>query len=109
MPPSITLPALPALPAALQARVDALTPSDKRALAIGASVAAASAAAVALYRLATRPPRCGPHTRDTLPTDTSTFDVAIVGAGPAGAVAAWYASRGGVARVALLDRAKFPR
>ena len=36
------------------------------------------------------------------------FDVAIVGAGPAGAVCAWYLAKAG-ARVALLDRYIFPR
>src|SRR5690349_8389511 len=37
-----------------------------------------------------------------------TFDVAVVGAGPAGSAAALAATRDG-ARVLLLDRAEFPR
>src|SRR5690242_21714931 len=37
-----------------------------------------------------------------------TFDVAVVGAGPAGSAAALAATRAG-ARVLLLDRAEFPR
>lgn len=36
------------------------------------------------------------------------YDVAIVGAGPAGAVAGYYLARGG-AKALLLERAKFPR
>jgi geranylgeranyl reductase family protein len=36
------------------------------------------------------------------------FDVAIVGAGPAGATCAWYLAKRGI-RVALIDKAKFPR
>ena len=36
------------------------------------------------------------------------FDVAIVGAGPAGATCAWYLAKGDI-RVALIDKAKFPR
>ncbi|MEW6754425.1 MAG: FAD-dependent oxidoreductase, partial [Candidatus Latescibacterota bacterium] len=36
------------------------------------------------------------------------FDLAIVGAGPAGATCALYAARAGL-RVALLDRECFPR
>jgi flavin-dependent dehydrogenase len=41
------------------------------------------------------------------------FDVAVVGAGPAGATAAWYLARGAPGlpppRVALLEKARFPR
>ncbi|KPK16639.1 MAG: hypothetical protein AMJ62_04640 [Myxococcales bacterium SG8_38] len=36
------------------------------------------------------------------------FDVAVVGAGPAGATCAWYLAKRGI-RVALLDKARFPR
>jgi menaquinone-9 beta-reductase len=39
---------------------------------------------------------------------TQKFDVAIVGAGPAGSAAAWEAARSG-ASVVLLDKAEFPR
>ncbi len=46
-------------------------------------------------------------------TTDNTFDVVIVGAGPAGATAAYYLSKGmegfGGKNVALLDRAAFPR
>jgi flavin-dependent dehydrogenase len=38
----------------------------------------------------------------------SLSDVAIVGAGPAGATCAWYLAKQGI-RVLLLDKAKFPR
>ncbi len=40
--------------------------------------------------------------------DSATYDVAIVGSGPAGSVAALTLARGG-ARVALIDKATFPR
>ena len=43
---------------------------------------------------------------DVLPPGA--FDVAIVGAGPAGSTAAYYLAKGG-ARVALLEKEKFPR
>ncbi|RME69390.1 MAG: FAD-dependent oxidoreductase, partial [Chloroflexi bacterium] len=37
-----------------------------------------------------------------------TYDIIIIGAGPAGSTAAYYAARSG-ARVALVDRQTFPR
>ena len=96
----------PALPAALQAHLDALTPDQQRALTTGAAAIAGVAVGYGLYRLATRLPRAGPYPPSSLPEGA--FDVAIVGAGPAGAAAAFYAAGGG-ARVVLIDRAKFPR
>ena len=42
------------------------------------------------------------------PLPPGAFDVAIVGAGPAGSTAAYYLAKGG-ARVALLEKEKFPR
>ena len=39
---------------------------------------------------------------------TDLYDVAIVGAGPAGATCAWYLAKQDI-RVLLLDKAKFPR
>src|SRR5574342_356024 len=36
------------------------------------------------------------------------FDVAVIGAGPAGSAAAYFLARGGL-RVALLDKSDFPR
>jgi geranylgeranyl reductase family protein len=41
-------------------------------------------------------------------TSSTRYDVAIAGAGPAGATCAWYLARAGV-RVVLLDRQVFPR
>ena len=96
----------PALPATLQAQLDALTPAQQRALTTGAAAIAGVAVGYGLYRLATRLPRAGPYPPSSLPEGA--FDVAIVGAGPAGAAAAFYAAGGG-ARVVLIDRAKFPR
>ena len=48
-------------------------------------------------------PNPGPSDRSTRSPTTFDFDVAVVGAGPAGSVAAKYAARGG-ARVVLLER-----
>ena len=39
---------------------------------------------------------------------TSHYDVAVIGAGPAGSAAAYFLARGGL-RVALLDKFDFPR
>lgn len=45
---------------------------------------------------------------DVAPLPPGAFDVAIVGAGPAGSTAAYYLAKGG-ARVVLLEKEKFPR
>ena len=45
---------------------------------------------------------------DVAPLPPGAFDVAIVGAGPAGSTAAYYLAKGG-ARVILLEKEKFPR
>ena len=105
MPPPLP-PRLAALAADASARWDARAPDDRAAAGAAAAVAAAGIAAA--LAIAARP-RPGPHPPSSLTVDGSTFDVVVVGAGPAGAAAAWHAARGGVRSVALLDRCKFPR
>lgn len=103
---------MPSLPPDLRVRIDArlaeLTPTQKKAGAVAIGIAA-GAAAYGAYRLLTRAPRKGRFPRATLPDGEHVYDAVVVGAGPAGATAAFYASRGGVPKVCLLDRHKFPR
>ncbi|GLI68448.1 hypothetical protein VaNZ11_012869 [Volvox africanus] len=80
---------------------------NKKTVAIAAGVTSAAILATYAYRRAkTSVPARGPYTVDTLPTDA--YDAVIVGAGPSGAVCAYYMSRGG-AKVALLEKETFPR
>ena len=54
------------------------------------------------------PPRADDCSRGVASTPVERFDVVVVGAGPAGSTAAYRLARAG-ARVALLERATFPR
>lgn len=85
---------------------------ENRSAAIATAVAATTLAGYGTYvlvsnqqkrRLATQ---SGPYPQSSLPHGA--YDVAIVGAGPSGSTAAFYAAQSG-ARVALLDKEKFPR
>lgn len=82
--------------------------NDKGTVAAIAGTAIAVGAGALLYRRYVRNagPKVGELTPDTLPEGA--YDAIIVGAGPSGSVCANYASRGG-AKVALLDKATFPR
>src|SRR4051812_25146381 len=57
------------------------------------------------------PPRACPYSRGSIQRrgmPDRRFDALVIGAGPAGSVAALVLARGG-ARVALVDKARFPR
>lgn len=98
---------LDALKGAADAIADRVASADKTTLAVAGAVAAGAAGAL-LYRRYQRTagPKKGALTPDTLPAGV--YDAVIVGAGPSGSVCANFASKGG-AKVALLDKATFPR
>jgi menaquinone-9 beta-reductase len=64
------------------------------------------AAGLIIRRMVRNRLRKGPLTPESLPDDG--YDAVVVGAGPSGAVCAYYLAKGG-AKVALLDKETFPR